>query len=157
MKTCAVPAVCIMTALAAFSVSSMGGCEQTHKATTGQGVSALVGEWTLDSIEGGDVGEKLPPGARRPSITIDAEGRVTGFGGVNRLSGSLDTAAAPRGEFKLGPLISTKMAGPPEAMELENRFMRLLDEAGTFELSGDSLVVWNEGKGPPMKLVRGAK
>jgi heat shock protein HslJ len=54
-------------------------------------------------------------------------------------------------------MISTKMAGPPEAMELENRFVRLLGEAGTFELSGDALIIWNAGKGPPMRLVRSVK
>jgi heat shock protein HslJ len=82
---------------------------------------------------------------------------VSGFGGVNRISSALDVEAVPKGEFKLGPIISTKMAGPPEAMEVEGRFTRLLGEAASFELAGDTLTLWNAQKGPAMKLVRGVK
>jgi heat shock protein HslJ len=130
-------------------------CKQGQKATMGQNVSALAGEWTLESIEGGDVAKLLPAGARRPSINIASDGKVSGFGGVNRLSSTLDVQAVPKGEFKLGPMISTRMAGPKESMDLENRFTRLLEQAGSFELSGDKLTVWNAQKGPPMRFVRG--
>lgn len=149
MTRCVLMLVCLLTAVSA------PGCKQGQKATTGQSLSALVGEWTLQSIEGADVAQTLPAGSRRPSINVAGDAKVSGFGGVNRLSSTLDAAAVPKGEFKLGPIISTKMAGPKESMDLENRFTRLLEQARSFQLTGDTLTLWTEGKGPPMQFARG--
>jgi heat shock protein HslJ len=133
---------------------ALAACQQTPRQTIGVTASSLAGEWTLVSIEGRDVGELLPQGLRQPSIMITEDARVSGFGGVNRLRSSLDQAALPFGEFKMGPIASTKMAGAPEAMDLENRFTRLLRETSAFRLTGDTLIVWREGEGPAMKFTK---
>lgn len=117
-------------------------------------IADLVGTWVLTQIEGSPVGRELPEGSRRPSLTIDAEGSVSGFGGVNRLATRLDPLDIPRGRFHVGPIAATKMAGPPAAMALEDRFVRLLAAAETFQMDGGALVVLPGGKGAPMRMER---
>lgn len=151
MTRCLTMIACMV---AMVSLHGMTGCQQGSKSTTGHTVSALEGEWTLQSIDGDDVAKPLPERSRRPNLTITGDGKVGGFGGVNRLGSALDVAAIPAGEFKLSPIISTKMAGPPASMDLENRFTRLLGEAATFELQGDSLVVRNAQKSSAMTFSR---
>jgi heat shock protein HslJ len=63
-------------------------------------------------------------GAPAPSLRFDgAAARATGFAGVNRYAGEylLDGA-----RLTFGPAVLTKMAGPPERMDLERRFTAAL-------------------------------
>ena len=78
----------------------------------------LQGVWLLQEINGASV----PPGVKTPSLTIAADGSVSGFGGVNRIMGKL----AAEGDKLFGPLAGTMMAGPPAAMKLEADLHRAL-------------------------------
>lgn len=134
------------------SLSTLGGCQSGGAASGGtsnmtNAVEKLAGDWVLKQIEGAEVASLLPSGAPAPSLNFGDDGRVSGFGGVNRLAGGLDLDALTKGDFRLGQMISTKMAGPPESMQLENRFTRLLGEANGFKFgSGDSLSLTRDGK-----------
>jgi heat shock protein HslJ len=68
-------------------------------------------------------------------------GRLAGSGGVNRIAGGFDVAAARRNAFKPTPIIATKMAGPPEAMLVEDRVMAALNFATRFRRQGDRLIL----------------
>jgi heat shock protein HslJ len=70
----------------------------------------LVGAWQVVDVDGA-------------SLEFAADGTVSGSTGINRVHGSYAVVA---GELRLGPLVTTRMAGPPHAMAAENRLLRLL-------------------------------
>lgn len=102
--------------------------------------AAISGEpYTLESLTVG--GEAVPvTGERRPTMQFTPEGRLGGFAGVNRYSAG---AAAPEpGRLTLtGAPISTRMAGPPEAMRLETRFLDALQKVRNLSWDGPLLVL----------------
>jgi putative lipoprotein len=74
----------------------------------------------------------------RSTITFGADGNVSGAGGVNRFFGGyrvVDDA------LEFGQLASTLMAGPPEAMEQEQRFLAALGGTRRFAVDGDVLTI----------------
>lgn len=72
-----------------------------------------------------------------------AKGKLSVFGGVNRISGSY---ALVNDAVVMGDLASTKMAGPPELMDLESRFTKTLAAVNGFTVAGDKLVLLTDGK-----------
>jgi heat shock protein HslJ len=74
---------------------------------------------------------------------------------VNRFTSSVDMDRLRRGEFAMKPAASTKMAGPPDAMRLEDRFLEALGAATGFRVEGESLTL-TKGAEPVMRLVRGS-
>ena len=87
-------------------------------------------EWTLVSLLGQPVSTARPPTLRA------AAGRLSIFGGINRLNGSV---ALVRDQLVIGDLVSTRMAGPPELMALEERFAGTLRTVNRFHLHGSRL------------------
>jgi choloylglycine hydrolase len=92
----------------------------------------LSGTWILKSINGVPV----PQEVKTPSITIAEDGKVSGFGGVNRLMGAL---VAGGSEKLFGPIAGTMMAGPVAAMKLETNFTRALGEVTSARNTADGL------------------
>jgi heat shock protein HslJ len=80
-------------------------------------VTSLDGSWRLLEI----AGEQVDPDATN-EIRFD-DGRVSGRVGVNRFTGGY-TVAGDTIEFS--PAAATRMAGPPELMDLEHRFLAAL-------------------------------
>lgn len=68
-------------------------------------------------------------------------GRVEGSAGVNRYNGSFETSGD---ELRIGPLATTKMAGPQKLMDQEAQYLRALEGATRFSVEGDSLVVYGQ-------------
>ena len=96
--------------------------------------SALAGTaWSLEEIGGAAAVAGV-----RSTVAFGTDGRVTGRGGVNRFFGSY-TASADSIEF--GVIGSTMMAGPPEAMEQEGRFLGELAETRPYVIDGDVLTI----------------
>jgi heat shock protein HslJ len=77
------------------------------------------------------------------SLRFDDEGRVNGFAGCNTFRGPYETTTA--GGITIGPLATTRMAGPPEAMALEGQFLAALQAARVLELSAERLTLRDEG------------
>ncbi len=81
-------------------------------------VGTLVGTWSMTEIAGVVVPESAPA-----EIAFLDDGTLNGGTGVNRFRGSYvlvdDT-------LTVGPLMTTRMAGPPEAMEQEQRVLGVL-------------------------------
>jgi heat shock protein HslJ len=69
-------------------------------------------------------------------------GKVSVFGGINRLSGSY---ALVNDTVTMGSLVSTKMAGDPALMELEANLAKALASVDAFEVSGDELTLSSDG------------
>jgi heat shock protein HslJ len=71
-----------------------------------------------------------------------SRGKLSVFGGVNQISGSyalVDDAVV------MGDLLSTKKAGPPELMQLEDRFTKTLAGVNGFTVAGDKLTLLTDG------------
>lgn len=73
---------------------------------------------------------------------IFAQGKVTIFGGVNRMSGSYALVGE---SVTLGDLMSTRMAGPPSLMELENSFSKIMSSVDGFHVNGNNLELLSAG------------
>lgn len=110
-----------------------------------KGLDDLLGAWSLDAFSADDAPD--PARAIRPvEITFSVDdatgaGRLAGSGGVNRIAGGFDVGAARRNAFKPTPIIATKMAGPPEAMLVEDRVLAALNFATRFRRQGDRLIL----------------
>ena len=107
--------------------SSSGQQDQDRHART------VFGDWKLYAIEGRPF--EPTDELRAPTLRIDREGRMSGFSGVNRFTGAIDTPSLGRGEFATGAIASTKMAGSMEAMNLETSVLSALERARQFSIA----------------------
>lgn len=94
----------------------------------------LIGSWTLVEIDG----EAVPEAGTTPTLDILDDGSAGGTGGVNRFRTHLEIVD---GLLSFGPVGATKMAGPPEAMELESAFFARLDAVSTYQVEGEELTL----------------
>ncbi len=69
-------------------------------------------------------------------------GRVSIFGGVNRMGGLYALVGE---SVTLGDLMSTRMAGPPDLMELESSFAKVMATVDGFHVSGNRLELLSAG------------
>ncbi|HEY5980050.1 MAG TPA: META domain-containing protein [Microlunatus sp.] len=97
--------------------------------------------WTLTSWAEPD---PIPESA---SITAEfADGRVAGTSGVNRYNAAVTSGTD--GSFAIDAPISTKMAGPEDAMAAERSYLQRLQAATSYRVDGDTLVI-NDADGQP--------
>ena len=94
------------------------------------------GKWVLVSMNSNGA---IP--SANLSLEFVANNAVSGFGGVNRFSGTCATAT---GQLKFGPLVSTKMAGSPELMKTEQAYFAALASVRNFSLEGGLLRLKND-------------
>jgi heat shock protein HslJ len=88
--------------------------------------------WKLVELDG-----EVVPEQSLPTLQLDAAAtRASGFGGVNRFSGDYVLAGA---SLSFGPLVATKMAGPPEKMKIEDMYLRALGSVNAWKINGPSL------------------
>jgi heat shock protein HslJ len=66
-------------------------------------------------------------------------GKVVGFGGCNRYTGALKETSP--GVIAVGPLAMTKMACPPPASELEDRFITRMNKVQGYTFVGGQLAL----------------
>ena len=90
--------------------------------------------WKLDSYRDDGAMRRLPAGAE---VTLTFQnGAAGGKSGCNRYQ-----SAVTVGDDSLvfGPAMGTKMACPPPLMEIEEKYLRALEAASTWRISGDTL------------------
>lgn len=97
----------------------------------------LTGRWDVRSFRVGDGLGSSAVGSH-PHLAFDGSGQVTGSAGVNRLHGP---ARADGDRLHLGPLVTTRMAGEPRAMDDEAALLVALDEVAAHRISDDGLVL----------------
>jgi heat shock protein HslJ len=103
----------------------------------GETVTLAYTEWALVELDGLPV--EVGPDEIVPSLVFDLEeSRVSGSGGVNRLTGAF---ALDEDELRFGPLATTRMAGPGEAMQREQAVVAALERVTSYELDGRSLTL----------------
>ena len=110
--------------------------------------SDLVGpRWNLARI-----GQLPAPADTKAHLIFDAEGRISGDAGCNRLGASY--IARPDGVFLAGPGMSTMMACPEPAMSTERAVFDALDGARGWRLDGDRLTLIDAEGAPLLGYLR---
>jgi heat shock protein HslJ len=120
---------------ASLLLCSLGACASNPPLTAmlSPAAPALEGPvWLLTSLDGTAV--TVTNDRVRPTLQFESQSkRAMGMAGVNRFTGGYTIEGSA---LKLGPLILTKMAGPPEQMEIEARFVRALEAVTQWRISG---------------------
>ncbi len=93
-------------------------------------------EWTLVSLNG-----KRIHAAMMPTMKFE-KGKLAIFGGINRLAGTYVLSGE---SVLMGDLVSTRMAGPPDLMELESSLSKALASVDGFHVSGNDLELLSAG------------
>src|SRR5210317_1960312 len=122
--------------IALLSITILTGCQttQTEQAPT-QNIPTSITSANVDRIVGMQwilkemtvEGKEYELTGEKPFIKIDDDGKISGFAGVNRFFGSADIDDEGTVTFP-SAFGSTRMAGPPEQMKLENAFLATLEK-----------------------------
>ena len=111
----------------------------TPQPAPGAGGSLAGQEWSLTSL-GGSPAEPGNGGKPATLTFSDADSRVSGFAGCNRLAG---TYQAKGDSLRIGPLALTRMACP-SGMELETKLGAALDATRSYRITGNRLDLLGE-------------
>jgi len=115
--------------------------EVSHEDQGRQSIADLAGiDWTLNYF---DRDEPFPDNIE---VTLRFDGkRIGGKSACNRYSGSVTEGKRP-GELTVNqPLIGTRMACPPPADEIEQRYLQALRHVGQYSfLAGNLVLTWRE-------------
>jgi heat shock protein HslJ len=121
-------AACALAVAGMIAVTAVTGC-------SGEQQPALAG--TSWKLTGWAETFSLPA-----DVAITAafdESKVSGNSGVNSYFGQYERDGS--GAFSAGPIGSTMMAGPEEAMKAEQAYVHRLDTAQSYVVTGDMLVL----------------
>lgn len=93
-------------------------------------------EWTVTSYNNGKQAVVTVAEGSEVTLAFGPDGRVSGLASVNTYNGPYEFSAS---SVKIGPLATTKMAGPPELMEQEAAYLAALQAATTWTTRGEKL------------------
>lgn len=135
-----------LVTLAVSAATLTGGCVGTPSSAINNSptMEQVAGTYSLAELNGSTHSASAgagnsPEHVVTPTMTIAARGRVSGLAGVNRYSTTLDQASLEGGNWTLAPIIVTKMAGPPQLMDLETRFIGALSTVDQARIVGERL------------------
>ena len=122
------------TVVIALGLALLAGCSTAN-------TQALIGhEWRCTRI-----GSRTLSEDRTPTLLMTDEGKASGFAGVNRWFG---TYSVDGSTLKFGMMGMTRMAGPPDRMQLEQAYADALAavtrwsvSSGRLQLSEDNALV----------------
>lgn len=100
--------------------------ERVRQAPRAEAVSHPSGRWLAEDIRQGGVIDRL-----QTVIEITSDGKVSGTGGCNRISG---TASIRGDKMTFGPIVSTEMACAPAAMDQERKFFAALGDVRAWRI-----------------------
>jgi len=95
-------------------------------------------DWVVTGYNNGKQAVTGPAVDSTLTVAFGTDGKVSGEGGVNRFMGDFESGAKT---VKIGPLQSTKMAGPPELMTQEAAYLTALQNSTTWEISSGKLTM----------------
>ncbi len=126
----------MMAGAMALALASCGSSKQAHVAD----FVDLAGEWDVVAING-----KQLENEQLPYMGFDVkEGRVYGHTGCNRLTGAIDTTAAP-GVISFDAIGSTRMMC--EDMELEEQMLNMLRNVKGYGADGADVMLLTDAEG----------
>jgi heat shock protein HslJ len=129
------PLALVAAILVAF-VALLSGCGGEDNAPNAP--TMLQGSWKLETLNGS------PADAAVSSTLSMNNGQATGNAGVNTFNGSYD--APSDGVLTFGPLATTMMAGPDNAMQQESAFLKALADTKKFTTEDGALVLMDDSE-----------
>jgi heat shock protein HslJ len=125
-------------ALVVLAVAACGG--GTDAASTKDDTKALEGKtWQATTIDG--LESVLE--AKEFAVTAKfAAGQMSGSGTINRYNATY--ATGPGNTIEISATMSTKMAGPEDAMAQEQAYFAAIQRAATYEVTNDSLILFDD-------------
>ncbi|MFI5775783.1 META domain-containing protein [Nocardia sp. NPDC051570] len=90
----------------------------------------------------------------KPTLTLGADGQISGSAGCNRMTGTADIA--PGGQEITFRVATTRMACQPEVMEIERQVLQALDGKTRATIDADTLTLHNDGTNTGLVLRAGA-
>jgi len=96
---------------------------------------ALVGSWTVTGYNDGKNGVVSVISKSTITMEFAESGAVTGNAGVNQYSAEYRTSGTAG--LEIGPVATTRKAGPVDLMEQERQFLAALSAAKTYRRRGD--------------------
>jgi putative lipoprotein len=139
-------------AVVAFAFSACGG-DDGGSGTNGGGTqdpAALEGEsWILTQmLTAGGQTEIVQVG-----VNADFDGStISGTAGCNTYNASYEASG---GDISFGPIAATKKACPEDEQSTEDRYLQLLAEIGSFEVSGRSMSMNDTDGTPVLQFMQG--
>jgi heat shock protein HslJ len=118
---------------------ALAGCTSMQTSMPDAAEAMPVGDYVLVAIEGDPVDSVLPESARRPTISLTPEGGVSGQSGVNRYVTSIESEQHAVNACRFDAIATSRMAGPPDAMAFEQRFLALLGQVRKLAVESDAL------------------
>jgi heat shock protein HslJ len=94
----------------------------------GDPLHLLQGGWRVTALEGVELS-----GAEPPDFTIDGS-RIAGRSGCNRFNATLTLDGE---SLRIGPAAATRMACPPDRMDLERAFLEALGDVDHFAIDSE--------------------
>lgn len=125
------------SALLMLMITSCGGSSGSSGPPARNGPALAGPTWVAEQIDRVGVLENV-----RSTMSIDADGRVSGRGGCNSYSGAVDITGAA---IRFGPLASTRMACAPPVGSQEQRFFSALASVRRYGFTPEGrLVLYGE-------------
>lgn len=130
----------VITAMSAASLTATG-CSPSDPAQDSAALENTQWEVVEFATDEGMAAPSLLGALEGRLLTLELvsqegpSGSASGNSGVNTFSGTW--SAADDGTFELGPLATTKMAGPAPLMEQETAYLAALDKSEGFTVSGE--------------------
>ncbi|GHU04519.1 hypothetical protein FACS1894158_04990 [Betaproteobacteria bacterium] len=94
-------------------------------------------DWVLTRLESQPVTTTKPA-----QLRLNAEGRVSGSGGCNRISGAYQLTG---GQIAFSQVVSTKMACIGDVAATEDAFFKALAQVASWEITGQTLSLRDAG------------
>jgi len=106
--------------------------------------ASLAGAWNVTSVNNGKQAVVTLINGTSITMNFGADGTVSGNAGCNTYNGGYESADKT---LKVGPLASTRMfcESPAGVMDQETQFLTALQNAATYEISGDTLTIRDAG------------
>jgi len=123
----------------AAAITLAAGCASTTP--TSSKASLTNTYWKLTELDGARV-SMTPEQEREVRITLDDNGKVTGFTGCNQVMGGYTVAADV---LRFTQLAGTRMMCPPPAMQLESAVLANLNSVTGFRIDGEQLILLKDG------------
>jgi heat shock protein HslJ len=111
----------------------------------GANAASPKGSWLAEDINGGGVIDRL-----QTTLSLDADGKVTGMGGCNRYMGK---ATLKDDTISFGPMAGTRMACSPAVMNQENKFHAALETVRSWSIAQGKLFLRDESGNIVLRFV----
>lgn len=133
----------VLLSVLAAAVTQACASNPTGAPTAGELVDV---DWACVKIEG-----RAVPEAAEVTVRFEADGRAAGSTGVNRWFGTWTTLGDA--DLDISTLGTTRRAGPPELMQVEQDFLEALQRVERARLDEGRLQLMKDGK-TLLELVR---